>query len=145
MSDDINKSEPEVKLDLSYLSDVASGSVEFMMDMIDIFIEQTPLYVEQLGAAVKEKNWNEVAGIAHKIKPTLAFMGVNSARDEMEEIEHNARALNNLETIEAKYNKLAIVCGQAFEGLFGHGKGTRFISRRSKFWCPAGNYSFSII
>jgi len=40
------------KVDLSYLNDIAGGNVEFVIDMIDIFLEQTPVYFEELNAAI---------------------------------------------------------------------------------------------
>lgn len=87
------------KIDLSYLKDVASGSDEFMIDMIDLFLDQTPTYFDQMEQHIHEESWSKVADIAHKIKPTLAFMGVDSAKDSMAEIEHSARNLKNIETI----------------------------------------------
>ena len=108
---------PKIEIDLSYLSDVANGSTEFIIDMIDIFIQQTPDYVQQLGAAIKEKDWKSVADISHKIKPTLAFMGVMKARDDMEVIESNARALENLDEIGSKFNELELVCKDLFAQL----------------------------
>ena len=115
MSDDNNT--PKIDIDLSYLSDVANGSTEFIIDMIDIFIDQTPLYVKQLGLAIQEKDWKSVADISHKIKPTLAFMGVIKARDDMEEIESSARALENLDEIQSKFNDLEIICNRLFTRL----------------------------
>jgi HPt (histidine-containing phosphotransfer) domain-containing protein len=94
------------KVDLSYLKDVASGSDEFMIDMIDLFLDQTPGYFEQLEQHIQERNWTRTADMAHKIKPTLAFMGVDSARESMAEIEQNARNLKNLETIPPAFKLL---------------------------------------
>ena len=87
------------KIDLSYLKDVASGSDEFMIDMIDLFLDQTPNYFEQMEQHIQEGNWSKVADIAHKIKPTFAFMGVDSAKESMAEIEQNARNNSDIETI----------------------------------------------
>jgi HPt (histidine-containing phosphotransfer) domain-containing protein len=115
MSEDNNSS--KIDIDLSYLSDVANGSTEFIIDMIDIFIDQTPIYVKQLGLAIQEKDWKSVADISHKIKPTLAFMGVIKARDDMEEIESSARALENLDQIQQKFNDLEIICNRLFARL----------------------------
>ena len=116
MMSDTNKT-PKIDIDLSYLSDVANGSTEFIIDMIDIFIQQTPDYVQQLGEAIKEKNWKSVADLSHKIKPTLAFMGVIKARDDMEVIESNARAQENLDDIGRKFNELEVICNQLFSQL----------------------------
>lgn len=94
------------KVDLSYLKDVASGSDEFMIDMIDLFLDHTPGYFEQLEQHILDENWTKVADMAHKIKPTLAFMGVDSARESMAEIEQNARNAKNLETIPPAFKLL---------------------------------------
>ncbi|MFA5245133.1 MAG: Hpt domain-containing protein, partial [Pedobacter sp.] len=67
---------------------------------------QTPSYFEQLNQHIQDENWSGAADIAHKIKPTLAFMGVESARISMAEIEQNARNLVNLNTIPEAFNKL---------------------------------------
>jgi HPt (histidine-containing phosphotransfer) domain-containing protein len=105
------------KVDLSYLKDVASGSDEFMIDMIDLFLDQTPTYFEQLEQFIVEENWSKVADIAHKIKPTLAFMGVDSARESMAEIEQNARNLINLETISPAFQILKEMSVQLYKQL----------------------------
>ena len=94
------------KIDLSYLKDVASGSDEFMIDMIDLFLDQTPTYFDQMEQYIQEEMWSKVADIAHKIKPTLAFMGVDSAKESMAEIEQNARNLKDIETILPAFSAL---------------------------------------
>ena len=106
-----------LNVDLSYLNDIAGGNAEFMIDMIDIFIEQTPLYFDQLGEALSKQDWKSVGDVAHKIKPTLAFMGVEEAREQMAEIERDARALNNLEEIEPKYSSLKASCEDLYISL----------------------------
>lgn len=105
------------KVDLSYLKDVASGSDEFMIDMIDLFLDQTPAYFEQLEQFISEENWSKVADIAHKIKPTLAFMGVDSARESMAGIEQNARNLVNLEAISPAFQLLKEMSVQLYKQL----------------------------
>jgi HPt (histidine-containing phosphotransfer) domain-containing protein len=105
------------KVDLSYLKDIASGSDEFMIDMIDLFLDQTPGYFDQLDQFIKESNWSRVADIAHKIKPTLAFMGVDSARESMAEIEQNARNLKNLESISPAFQLLKDMSLQLYKQL----------------------------
>lgn len=93
-------------LDLSYLKGISSGSTEFMIDIIDLFLTQMPDYFEQLDQLIKEENWLKAAEIAHKIKPSLTFMGVQSAMESMAEIEMNARNLENLDKIPASFKIL---------------------------------------
>lgn len=106
-----------MKIDLAYLKDVASGSSEFMVEMIDLFLDQTPGYFEQLNNFVKDENWPKVADLAHKIKPTLAFMGADSARDSMAEIETRARTLENTHEIAPAFYKLYSLSGELFDKL----------------------------
>jgi HPt (histidine-containing phosphotransfer) domain-containing protein len=107
----------DVEIDLSYLRAIASDSNEFMIEMIDLFLDQTPEYFNQLQDAVNEKNWKEVAGLAHKIKPTLAFMGIDAARADIEEIEKKARSLDRVEEIEPQLVKLRAACTTLFAKL----------------------------
>jgi HPt (histidine-containing phosphotransfer) domain-containing protein len=106
MSEQLKNNSADFNLDLSYLQDVANGSNEFMIEMIQLFLDQTPGYFEQLDQLIKDLNWPLVAEISHKIKPTLTFMGIESARANMAEIEQNARNLENLETIPPAFKLL---------------------------------------
>lgn len=117
MSENPQQNKPEFKIDLSYLRDVSSGSNEFMIEMIELFLDQTPAYFEQLRQFISEGNWPKVADIAHKIKPTLAFMGADAAKDRMAEIETNARNLTNTESIEHTFKSLLEFSGDLFSKL----------------------------
>lgn len=98
--------EKEIVIDLSYLREVASDSTEFMIEMIDIFLAQTPGYINQLTAAIDQKEWARMAELSHKIKPTMSFMGVESARKTLSEIELKSRNQVEYEWIVEEYNKL---------------------------------------
>ncbi len=98
------------EIDLSYLRAIASDSNEFMIEMIDLFLGQTPEYLHQLQEATDRKDWKEVAGLAHKIKPTLAFMGLNAARADIEEIEKKARSQEKLEEIAPQLDQMRSAC-----------------------------------
>ena len=97
MSRQLKKSNTDFNLDLSYLQDVANGSNEFMIEMMEMFLKQTPGYFEQLDQLIKDENWPVVADISHKIKPSLTFMGIESARVSLDEIEHNARNYTSIQ------------------------------------------------
>ena len=98
--------EKEVFIDLSYLREVASDNTEFMIEMIDIFLAQTPGYIDQLTAAIDQKDWSKMAELSHKIKPTMSFMGVESAKDTLGEIENKSRKQTDYEWIVEEYGKL---------------------------------------
>ena len=98
--------EKEVVIDLSYLREVASDNTEFMIEMIDIFLAQTPGYIDQLTAAIDQKDWSKMAELSHKIKPTMSFMGVESAKDTLGEIEYKSRKQVDYEWIVEENDKL---------------------------------------
>lgn len=81
-------------LDLSYLKEMTGDSTEFIIEMIDVFKEQTPLYIAELQQALNAKDWARVSSTAHKIKPTFAYLGREDAKDHMQMIEQGAREAN---------------------------------------------------
>ena len=106
MSENNTNYPEDLQIDLTYLNDVAGGSSEFMVEMIDMFLDQTPDYFTQIDQSINQGDWSKVADIAHKIKPTLSFMGVDFAKNDMAEIERKARNLDAVEEIRPAFNKL---------------------------------------
>lgn len=88
-------------LDLSYLRDMSGDSAEFMIEMIDMFKSQTPLYIADLQKAIATENWEQAAGFAHKIKPTLSYVGREDARGHLQLIENSARDQKDLQNMPA--------------------------------------------
>jgi HPt (histidine-containing phosphotransfer) domain-containing protein len=86
-------------LDLSYLREMSGDSIEFMIEMLDMFKQQTPLYIEELEEALEEENWQKVSSCAHKIKPTFAYVGRDDVKSHMQMIEQNARELKDIDKL----------------------------------------------
>lgn len=93
-------------LDLSYLSDMSGDSAEFMIEMIDMFKVQTPLYITDLEQAVLAGDWTKASGFAHKIKPTLSYVGREDARALLQQMENNAKELKDLDKMPAALKEL---------------------------------------
>ena len=86
-------------LDLSYLRDMSGDSADFMIEMLDAFQKQTPIYMADLEKAVDARDWKATSECAHKMKPTFYYVGREDVRDHMQEIERNARELKDIENI----------------------------------------------
>ncbi|TDQ08340.1 Hpt domain-containing protein [Pedobacter metabolipauper] len=97
----INVQKNSEPLDLSYLRDMSGDSAEFIIEMIDLFKSQTPIYMEELKLALAEKDWAKVGACAHKIKPTFTYVGREDAKELMQLIENNARERTDLESLPA--------------------------------------------
>ena len=104
MTEDIDPK--NIQIDLSYLSDVAGGSGEFMIEMIDMFLVQTPDCFTEIDQSISANNWSKVGEVAHKIKPTFTFMGVNFVKEILAEIEVKAKKLELVEEIRPAFDKI---------------------------------------
>lgn len=102
MIDENKNKEP---LDLSYLREMSGDSTDFMIEMLEAFQKQTPIYMGDLEKAVDARDWKAISECAHKMKPTFFYVGRVDVRDHMQEIESNARELKDLETIPDAFNK----------------------------------------
>jgi len=94
-------------LDLSYLKDMCGDSAEFIIEMIDLFKVQTPVYIEELEQAVANKDWAKVSASAHKMKPTFVYVGREDAKEFLQSIEDNAKELKNLDQVPADCAEMA--------------------------------------
>lgn len=99
----IDQKKNEEPLNLSYLRDMSGDSAEFMIEMLEAFQKQTPIYMDDLEKAILAENWKATSECAHKMKPTFYYVGREDARDHMQEIERNARELKDIEYIPAAF------------------------------------------
>lgn len=95
-------------LDLSYLVGMVGHHPEFMIEIFDTFIQQTPIYLAEMDDALALKNWDEVSRCAHKLKPTFSYIGRNDIKDFVEEIELKARN-HDVNQIPAAIERLKII------------------------------------
>ncbi|PTS97723.1 histidine phosphotransferase, partial [Pedobacter sp. HMWF019] len=86
--------------------DMSGDSAEFMIEMIDMFKQQTPIYMADLEQAVRDEDWTKASGFAHKIKPTFVYVGREDAKDHMQMIEHCARDLKDVNQIPTLFNEV---------------------------------------
>ena len=89
-------------LDLSYLQEMVGQDPVFMIEVFDTFINQTPFYIAELEDALLDKNLDKVANCAHKIKPTLTYVGRGDVKELVQQIELSARNSDPIEGIEAQ-------------------------------------------
>ncbi|RZK42552.1 MAG: Hpt domain-containing protein [Pedobacter sp.] len=95
----IDQNKNNQPLDLSYLREMSGDSSEFMIEMLDVFLKQTPIYMADLERAVLLEDWKATSECAHKIKPTFYYVGREDAKEHMQQLERNARELIDLESI----------------------------------------------
>jgi len=79
-------------LDLSFLLEIADGSNEFIIESIDMFLQQTPDLLNSIEEGINAQDWPATASSAHKLKPNLGFFGMLNSQSAMQEIELLAKS-----------------------------------------------------
>lgn len=74
-------------IDLKYLKEISNGSNEFMNQMITLFVEQTPEIIAKMEKSNEENDIKGIRASAHKMKPSIAFMGIDELKSVIQEIE----------------------------------------------------------
>ena len=91
--DKISKDDNDGKLtNLSYLKSISNEDSSFISEMISTFLEATPSSLVSMSKAMKENDLSKVGQLAHKIKPSLTFMGIDSLKDVVLDIETKGKA-----------------------------------------------------
>lgn len=67
--------------DLTKVQELSDNDPEFIKAMVDVFIEEIPMDLEQLAIGVVQDNRNLVHEYAHKIKPTVDMFGLSCLYD----------------------------------------------------------------
>lgn len=104
-------------VDLAYIKEMTDGEESAMEEMIDIFIEQAPEFISQLKDNLNDKNWEELAGIAHQAKSSYAVMGMEETAAILKDIELDAKKQHNVQLFVKKIEKVENDCNQAINEL----------------------------
>jgi HPt (histidine-containing phosphotransfer) domain-containing protein len=104
----IDQNKNNQPLDLSYLKEMSGDSAEFMIEMLEAFQKQTPIYIAELETAIEAEDWKAASECAHKMKPTFYYVGREDARDHMQEIERNTRELKDIELVPQAFGEVKV-------------------------------------
>jgi PAS domain S-box-containing protein len=104
-------------IDLTYLSELAEGSEDFIVRMIRAFLVQTPQLIDQMKQGADSGNWQEVRAAAHKMKPSMDFIGIHSLKSVVAAIENDAHERKNLDKIPFMIAEVHRVCDKAMQEL----------------------------
>jgi HPt (histidine-containing phosphotransfer) domain-containing protein len=92
--------------DMTYITQVAKGNMDFINEMVDIFLSKTPETLREIEKFLHENNWEMVGFLSHKLKATYAYMGIGSLKEILLYMEKSAKAGENLADIPGKLNFL---------------------------------------
>ena len=88
------------KIDLTYLREISDNNDEFIIQIIEMFLQKTPEALEEMNASFKQQNWKELRMIAHRIKPSFNYVGASTIQKKLALIENYSESQSNLDKIE---------------------------------------------
>lgn len=69
------------------LNEVSDGNQELIIDLVNMFYQQVPVYSEQLNLLNDSKKYVELGKLAHKIKGSVSLIGITELVKGMKELE----------------------------------------------------------
>lgn len=103
--------------DLSYLKQVSNGDSDFIREMIEVFMRQTPETISNMEKHLKNKDWESLRTLSHKMKPSCPFFGLHNLYTIVSDIEEYAHKQINLEQLPEMIAEVKRTCLQAMAEL----------------------------
>ena len=96
--------------DLRNLEELVSGDKDFFIEMIQMFIQDTPKILNELIACYKNKNWEDLRITAHKLGGRIDLCGLKKIGKKIDFIEENSKNKSNILEIKIHINDVVEDC-----------------------------------
>ena len=105
-------------IDLDYLVRRTKSNPKLMMEMISLYLEQTPNLINAMNTSFRNKNWNALHAAVHKMIPSFAIMGISTDYETMaKKVQEYAGTQQHTDSIQDLVLQLATICTQACKEL----------------------------
>ncbi|MBS1526005.1 MAG: Hpt domain-containing protein [Bacteroidetes bacterium] len=95
---------PNEDLDLTFLYEIADGSNEFIIESIDMLLQQAPDLLQNIQSAIQACDWPAAAASAHKLKPSMGFFGMLNSQELLQELEQICKGgVNDPGVVQSKF------------------------------------------
>ncbi len=75
-------------INLTYLKQISGDNHAFFIEMIETFLNLTPEALDKMNECIQKQNWDELKNIAHRIKPSYAYLGLKDVQSTLTKIEN---------------------------------------------------------
>jgi PAS domain S-box-containing protein len=104
--------------DLGYLNRCTKSNSVLMMEMIKLYLEQTPPLISKLKQSLKNNDFNSLASAIHKLIPSFLIMGIHKDFENMaKKVQEYANTQQHLDELADLVVQIDNVCTQACEEL----------------------------
>jgi CheY-like chemotaxis protein len=97
-------------IDLEYLKTLSKGDEIFEKNMIRSFSLQMPEELSRLKSSILDKDYEQIGSIAHNMKSTLSFMGLNQLTPLLQQIEQECKTQNGITRISDNFTLINATC-----------------------------------
>jgi HPt (histidine-containing phosphotransfer) domain-containing protein len=104
-------------INLDYLKSISGGDEDFVLEMIQCFVELAPEVMENLKKHAEVENWQLIGEEAHKFGPNMAFLGLDDLQQLLENIEEEGLRGNNPQLIPPMVSDLNNQCNRLVQQL----------------------------
>ena len=100
-------------LNLNYLQELSKGNTTFVKSMLSQFVEQMPQEIADLEKAITAKDFTLIKSLAHNMKTTVAFVGLDVALHPSLDLIENAAVSQDFKSIQQSFENVKKLCEQA--------------------------------
>ncbi|MFA5668167.1 MAG: Hpt domain-containing protein [Balneolaceae bacterium] len=93
-------------LDLSYLYEITGSDSEIIIEMLELFMSETPKQIANIKESVGAGDWIQIKAEAHKLKTNFIYVGLVELNEMTIEIEKLAKEQSDMERIVQIVKKL---------------------------------------
>ena len=112
-----NGKPPRKLVNLEYLKKVSHNDAEFVSRMISVFLNQSPVLLESMKQFAEQKDKNALKAVIHRMRPSIAFMGMNELEHKMIKLETCLQDGATHEEILSYCDEIREMCNEAMQQL----------------------------
>jgi HPt (histidine-containing phosphotransfer) domain-containing protein len=105
-------------IDLTYLVKRTKANPGLMMEMIELYLKQTPSLISKMKEGVRKKDWDLIFEAAHKLIPSFSIVGIHKDFETIarliQEYSGTKKHLNKIRELALQLEK---VCSKACDEL----------------------------
>ena len=103
---------------LDYLNKRTKSNPELMMEMISLYLEQTPPLISTMQKSILTKDWKALYAAVHKMIPSFSIVGISTDfENTAKKIQEYAHSEQQLEKLPDMVQQISTICEQACEEL----------------------------
>ena len=105
-------------IDMAFIIHRTKSNPELMMEMISLYLEQTPPLINSMKQSFQDKDWKSLSSAVHKMIPSFSIVGINSDFEIMaKKVQEYANNQQQSDGVLSLVLEIERICKQACEEL----------------------------